>query len=322
MASAKAAKKKRTAVALIAVGAALILLGIYFLVSRGGDLPDSDTVVEDLLIIAEYPAYTTVHIDYTVRGRDTIVFDYVDRSWQYTADPKFPLNVTGPRQMATAISKIAAIKLVESSKTNFATYGLDDPYIDINVSYSDGTAAGYIIGDYNSFSDGHYFNIKGTDDVYMISSGLAPYFEYTLYEMIVPDLPTIDITTAVSAEVTLDGEVKSFDSKVSTDLTSAVISLSPVCIDYKPTAEKLAECGFDKPDGRIAVNYKINYAVESNNPNITSSANVDVEKSLVLIIGGDAGDGNVYVTSEQSERLFTLPASEIENVITLAKAEL
>jgi len=189
----KKRKNKFIPLIVLIVILAALMIG-YSVLASANDRREAEQLAEEeaanaVTLIAEYDYTTVTELSYQAKGSDPITFTQSAGVWAYTGDAHFPLNQTIPAQMAYAISTIAVEAVITEGEA--ADYGLDDPAYTIRVSYADGNAHTYKIGDYNSFNASYYFSMDGS--LYMVAEGLLPYFQYELNDLLALDtLPAAD----------------------------------------------------------------------------------------------------------------------------------
>ncbi len=235
------------------------------------------------ILLAQYDASATSSVSYSRKGEDFLTFNMANGAWVYEEDPNFPLNQTIVGSMASALSSMAAERTVE--EVDREAYGLDDPAYVIKVEYTDGVSHVYTIGNYNSFTGGYYFTMDG--DCYMISSGLIPYFDYALNDLLSLDTIPVsewqDIGYVNSVTVTRDGVSNEITDE--TGMTEVLEKLGGValsiCGDYYADESEKAAYGLDGTDS-VTVKYK--KAVTSMDESGNSSTNY-LETTYGFIIG-------------------------------------
>lgn len=255
------------------------------------------------ILLAEYDASTTASISYSRNDEEFLTFRVKNGQWVYEADEHFPLNQTIVGSMASALSSMAAQRTVEDADPE--AFGLNNPAYVITVEYNDGTSHVYTIGNYNSFTGGYYFTMDGA--CYMIASGLIPYFDYSLNDLLALDTVPVsdwqDIGYVSSVTVTRDGA--SCEITDETGMTEALGKLGAlsltICEDYYADESEKAAYGMDGSDG-VTVKYK--KAVTATDANGNSSTNY-LETSYTFVIGennigGPAKSSIVYHLSEDA----------------------
>jgi hypothetical protein len=90
-----------------------------------------------------------------------------------------------------AVTDIQATKLVEKGSTNLKQYGLDNPQTVIDIT-SGGKTTTIDIGNDTPTSDGNYFNVKGSADVYKAATTFISSFSGTNLDFVNMTLVAVD----------------------------------------------------------------------------------------------------------------------------------
>lgn len=290
-------RKNKSLPLIILVGVLVVMIIAYSALSTANDKKEAEEAAKIAaenadIMIASYDASTVTKLSYQAAGSDKLTFLCSGGVWSYADDAKFPLNQTTVSSMASAISSIAAE--CEVNEGTAADYGLDAPAYTISVTYSDGTSHTYKIGDYNSFNSSYYFSADG--DMYMITSGLTPYFSYELDDLLVLDtLPTSDWSDMNYVnEITVktaDGENTITDEEGKTALLDKISSISLTnCADYYAESAEKTAFGLDE-SSVITVKYKKAVTTTDDSGNESTSY---LETSYVMNIGAAVGHNEGY----------------------------
>ncbi len=314
---------KRTAmlITLVCVFAVLVAVYVLFLPKDTGDI---DTEETSGVIMVNESDYTEVsRIVYTYNG-ETVSLEIDGGKWYLSGDREFPVNQEIAVQMSWAISDIGAMRKISDEIDNLADYGFDKPEFEINVTYIGGAEKVYYIGSLNTYNDSRYLYDKTADEIYNISSALTPYFEFGLYDIINSDtLPEIDITTITSIDYSVGGEVKSITNAEVIELFMSNLAFNR-CIDYNVDQRKAAVYGIDEESDYFTINYVEIKDVSGENNNISSTANIKLEKSHTVIFGdtvssehedAEAIAGTLYAMPKDSTFVYTIDGSFKEFLI-------
>ena len=240
--------------------------------------------------------------------QQTVDLAKTDGTWSYAQDSAFPLNESYVDTMLTALSDVGATKTIESV-SDLSQYGLDEPVCSITVSTD--TDATLSIGNETEMGGERYLSL-GDGNVYLVDASLLDAFAYDLYDIAqkedLPDMNDVTSFTIDTASGRLelvhledsglaysdhytwfclqDGEYLTLDTELTADLVESVTYLAwGNCVDYKATADTLADYGLDHPAATVTVEY-------------TESTQVDT--------GETDDDGEpIYETREESKQ-FTL----------------
>ena len=266
------------------------------------------------IMLAQYDASTTKSVSYSREGGDFLTFSVKNGSWVYEGDPEFPVNQTIVGSMASALSSMAAERTVEDVDKDAC--GLTDPAYVIKVEYNDGASHVYTIGNYNSFTGGYYFTMDG--DCYMISSGLIPYFDYELDDLLALDTIPVtdwqDIGYVTSVTVTKDGVPNEITDEAG--MSGALEKLGAVsltlCEDYSASADEKASYGID---GTHSVSVKYKKAVTSTDESGNQSTNY-LETTYTFGIGQT--DGVYYGSPAKSDIVYRLTETAVNELFAYA----
>ena len=242
-------------------------------------------------------------------------------------------NQTSASDIAQAAQSDYIALSYNNGTTSLSTYGLDDPQVTLTATAPDGTAL--TIGMGNATTDGTSYYATISSDakhVFIIAGTLYQAMQKPIYEMCtLPVLP--ELTEAAMTSVELEGPVnedgtthpatvltaasadggdvswRSGGANVTDtadvralmeDLTSLRVSQ---CVDYKPSDDGAAFCGFDDPS-TLTVNYKS-----------TSGA----DETFVMYIGNQNMDGTGrYVRFDEDNAIYLMELSYLDPLMRLA----
>jgi len=301
---------KRTITLFAAVGVLAVVLLAYLIMDMAGvgEVPVETTAATDPeLVIATYDYNDVKTVYYTYGGEDlSLSYNGNTGKWEYNALKKLPINLEKPTQMAVALSSIQANRYIGDSDEQFADFGLDEPFLTLGIIYQDGTQCEYKIGDYNPTTDSYYFNISGTNKVYMIATGLAPYFQYSLLELIEPDvLPALYQNTFNVKTVKVNGEALDDDAKTAYKNSFAQITLTKP-VGWAADDTEKAKFGLDAAT-EIAIEYSEAQNVSDSEGTVSSTVHVD--GSLTIYVGAESSEGMYYCMTDKSIVVYEVPAA-------------
>jgi hypothetical protein len=327
MAGSKNNKKNKrilTAAVLIAVAAVLFIILIIVNNAAEQNRNSSTTTAPDTspIMLAEDDPATITAVSYEYNGANLkFEFSSVAYKWYYKPDNNFPLEQIALQSMASVISSIAADRLVEDTRDNFASYGLDTPFMKITAQFKpekeDAYTRTYNIGDLNTFNNTYYFNIEGTDQVYTIVSGLVDYFAFDLLSLSVTD--TIPVFTDgqvyTMKGIIFDGTEIIDDNIITDDVVMAnivknltFISLSDKITYINPDDdENLAIYGLGSAAKTVTVNY--DEAQNITNEDGSMSSSVLIDKTFVCGFGDVTTDGRTFFTVGSSGIVYLIDVS-------------
>ena len=316
-------KKKNKFVPLVVLLIALAaLLGIYRFITvrnarRETERRDELQANEQKQMIAEYDYTTVTHLSYTKKGGEKLSFSVEGGTWVLDSDRHFPLDITTVTKMAAAIAQIAVECEVDGGSDE-SVYGLDDPEYTITVSYSEGGEHTYKIGSYNSFNSSYYFSADG--DYYMIASGLLPYFNYTLDELMLldtnPSSEWSDVSYINSITVTRGGEERQIGISGREEFVSLFAALPYTdCADYYADADERDMYGLTG-EKKITVNYKkVNTVTDSDG----NSSKTYLDRDYTVIFGNENEGGKVFFSPSGSNIVYFASADAVESLLAFTE---
>ena len=325
MSTAKTKKNSRLRSMITALAAIVVLAAAYFIVSAlnkpAAAAPAKKT---GDMMIAEFDASKIRGLRYTWKGETIdMVFNDVLYKWQLKDDKDYPINFEKVGSMASAISQIKANRVVEESREHFADYGLDDPYLDIAAYYEEGSAE-YLMGDYNSMLDGYYFNIVGEDTVYLIPSGLNPFFEYSLLD--IADVDAVPVLTDSSiSELKISAADKELDAETVSLIAGEfahIVQSGLTTAGYLNDESQVKRFGFDH-GYTLDISYKEAQTVENTDASgetssYTSTVYVD-NKAEYTVAVPDGADNAAYLTCG-SRLVYAVDPESVSAIIAAVNA--
>ncbi|MBQ7720768.1 MAG: DUF4340 domain-containing protein [Clostridia bacterium] len=323
--SAKAKKTNRVRNIIIAAAVIAVLAAAYFAVSAL-NRPEAPAPVQQQgdMMIAEFDASKIKEIKYTYNGETIdMVFSDVLYKWQLVDDKSYPIKFEIAGSMASAISQIKANRVVEESREHFADYGLDEPYLRIAATYEEGGAE-YLIGDYNSMLGGYYFNIVGSDTVYLIPTGLNPFFEYGLLDIADVDTPPVLTDTSVT-ELKIIADGKELDEEKTAEAAgyfTTMVQSGLKTVGYMKEEADAAKYGLD--GGRVFdISFKQAQTMENTDASgetasYTSTVYSDQTAKFTVAL---SDDGSTAYFTCGSGLVYTVDAAATASVIALADGQ-
>lgn len=234
--------------------------------------------------------------------------------WVYPDDEAFPVDQDKANEMTTALAELTATRLVDSSRSNFETYGLAEPNIVINASTEAGASATYYIGG-DASSRGYYLNIAEQNAVYLVDKTMPQCFSYDLLGLAqLTEKPTISVyyiqgvtrkMDGKTLEITridkatddtytaghtwffydADGELVPVDAKVMEGINGNITNFKFTgCAAYNVKPQDLAAYGLAEPK-ELVVYYTDHAAEDPENAEILE---------MVLLVGDETAEGDYY----------------------------
>jgi len=297
-------KKNKIVPLLVLVGIMAVLAAVYVSLSAANDRREAEEAAaanaDTTIMLAEMDASTITSLSYRYGDQEFITLDQSGGAWKWSEDALFPLNQTTVASMASAIARIGAMRTVDGGEA--ADYGLENPTCEIRVTYNGNTTYKYAIGDYNSFAGGYYFR-DDDGSFYIIASGLLPYFQKDM-----DDLITLDTALATTADSVVSFTVNK--DGVSTEVTeedTVGTMYDQFCeldlldwVDYYADSEEMTSYGIDGAK-TLTLTYSKDVSVSSDTSGQTTKVN-----AAYTIRFGDTVDGMVYYSPADSKIVYQI----------------
>ena len=240
-------------------------------------------------------------------GNGEMAFARTEGIWYYTPDEDFPLAQSYPEDMAAALGDITADRKLEDGDS-LADYGLEEPVYTLSFTDADGDTTDLYFG--NMTGENYYVTVGDAGTVYTVASTVIDPFNHILSDMAqLDEYPGIGSGNLVKETIKQNGETTVYDSaneEQEEDITAVAGGLGAVelseAADYSVEEEDLAGFGLDEAS-RITV--EVVYTED------------DEEKTLILYIGGEDGDGNRYVMIDDSRIVYLISDEICDNILNI-----
>ena len=246
--------------------------------------------------------------------------------WIWADDPDFPLDERAVTELCSLAADMKPQQTLTPEDTMEA-YQLDDPQIYLTLVDAGGTSTTFTFG--KTTTDGtSYYALKNGDEstVYIYDGAVVEKMSLPIYSMMeLPVLPALTGKTLVS--ITFDGEVPTVltaqRAEGSDEATwrsgGANVTDSPAvqgllrelemltitrCVDYKPTEEAVALCGFEAPAAQLEIVYRTEGGAE---------------QSFSLTAGAQSLDGSGrYVRLGGDSTIYEMTADSLTDLLAIA----
>jgi len=101
---------------------------------------------------------------------ETILQRNASGNWQLTAPKPYPADQDTANTLATSAGAVIADKVVEDKASNLATYGLQSPAFEADVTKKDGKVSKLLLGDDTPTNTGSYAKLEGDPRVFTVAS--------------------------------------------------------------------------------------------------------------------------------------------------------
>lgn len=260
-------------------------------------------------------------------------------AWYWENEPDFPLDDGTVQTILTLLRALEPQQTLDRPE-DLSECGLDSPHVTLTATAPDGAMLTINMGNATTDGESYYADINGDPDhIYIISGTLYQAMQTPIYDMcVLPELPAMTEDLIASIVIrgprmteTSDAE-ETADARTTTVLTAAhtedgatswrsgganVTDVADVralledlaalavtkCVDYRPSDEAAAFCGFDDPS-ELTVYYK------------TATG---AEQTFDMVIGSQNMDGTGrYVRFGEEAALYLMELSDLDPLMRLA----
>ena len=273
---------------------AVLLSGYYILKAYNAKLEAENTEEADkaTIEVIKKESAIPVALSYTLDG-NTLEFSFENEKWVYTPDRNFPLASNVVASMASGLTDIKAVSKLEVESPNASDFGLDKPLRTVYCKYSDNTEFTMDFGSVNSFNGHQYFNIRGTEDIYMVEttvSGaftkpLSSLFNAEVWPLLNDTVATEDITSVVIE--TAGGQSTTVEYPETVEILFNLIYNLDLGTweDYYADETEMADTYGLRADGdRVTINYNKETTIKNEDG---SSATATVPASYTVYFGNE-----------------------------------
>lgn len=283
------AKKKRNLI-IMAVAAVLligILAAIQFINSRDKEDSGKDSGYSGESLTS-FKQSEISKISYQYRDGEKLNYKILKDTWYNADDIDFPLSSSAfSNNFLSAFVNASTSRMITDTQEG-QSYGLEDPYLTLQVENLSGEVETFYLGDYNSMLREYYLKIEGKDHIYTIGTDLVyicreDMYDYAQMESF-PEYSTTDLnnvtikngdTTVQFAyfedgyETDLMGECKWFfkepfsyyrsaeTNKVNDMKTNIIDKMQFIkLVNYKPSQEDLEAYGLTGSTRQYIINYR------------------------------------------------------------------
>ena len=273
-------------------------------------------------------------------GSTTLSF-HLDESgnWVWSDDPEFPLDDSTIQSILSLLTNLKPQQTITEGDTLDA-YGLDEPFATLTATKPDGGTLTIALGNTTTDGNSYYMLMDNQESpVYIISDSLYTYMSQTIYDMCdLPELPNLTEETLQS--VTIEGAastlLRPIDKETSTDETTGEETVTVTwaaggedvtgnadtasllaelgaltftkCVDYKPSDEAAALCGFDAPQATVTAIYL----------NETGQ-----EETLTLTFGSENLDATgYYVRMGEDSTIYQMDTAAVDTILSVTQSGL
>jgi Domain of unknown function (DUF4340) len=104
------------------------------------------------------------------RGAEDVVIERTDGKWQITAPMPYTADQDAANQLASSAASVSSDRVVEDKASNVASYGLNSPALEVDVTGKGGKISKLKIGDDTPTNSGSYLMLEGDPRVFTVAS--------------------------------------------------------------------------------------------------------------------------------------------------------
>ena len=314
-------KPIRTTVIVIAI-IAVLAAGFYFLLKTEPkdetDAAPSFTPTPTITLF-KTEKENIAAIKITSEGSSYTVSKGGDGKWVVNNDPAIKISQSKADTLAYECSSITVKQLVKENVTDFAPYGLNDPYARVEISLTDGAMQNVLIGALTADGSLRYIMLEGEDKVYAKSASgadslalkLEKLRDASLYSVNAEEITAITMEKQDSHKIVLvkeeqsteEGEEPVYLWKMKEPLVKEIsnynlsenvlqtipaLSFDSVAAD---SASDLGQYGLDTPFATYSVS--------------------DAENTYTVLVGNE-NNGSRYVKMPDSPTIYLVSNSKLE----------
>lgn len=166
---------------------------------KGDEAPKILTIPEDQI----------AQITVTRKGSPPVTLKKTDK-WQMTAPEPLPVDQDSVTSMVTTLSSLSADKLIEEKNTDWATFGLQAPQLEVVVTRRDGKATKLLLGDDTATGSGYYARLDGDARLFTVGSFNKTALDKTAQDLRDKRLVIFDADKLTRVELTAKGQTVEF----------------------------------------------------------------------------------------------------------------
>lgn len=314
--------KKRKIVKLLILLAILLVLMILYVLLKKENAENNEESVETAVEIFGINDSDIKSLSFMIESQE-VMFEKTDQEWGLSEDKDFPVNEEQIKVLTDALMSITANRTL-NNVDNLSEYGLDKPTDVIKVVDQNDKETSIVIGDTNQSTGDCYIYLNESDStVYTVDGDLSTVFSGSLMNYAQgEEFPTLDADKIHKIEIHSQGksfvmesdesvvsgwkaadetgEIVEADITKASEIKSMISGLSYTnyysyhCLDY-------SEYGIDEPFGVIRVEYE----------------DEESDKSMILSIGNEDGNGNRYTCVEGSKEIHAVSVDSIHQLFEL-----
>lgn len=125
-------------------------------------------------------------------GDDTVIQKNGSGKWQMTAPEVYGVDQEAANTLASAATTVNSDRLVDDKPTDVKQFGLDNPFVEVDITQKNGKTKKLLIGDDAPGGSGTYAKLAGDPKVYTIASYTKSSFDKSMKDLRDKRLLTFD----------------------------------------------------------------------------------------------------------------------------------
>lgn len=186
--------KKRIRILICAFALCAVIFTSYFAIvisdyNKSQKQEDNPSSALKLIDYNEVSDISAISFDFSEK---LLSFHRHNGKWLYSDNTALPVSQSDFISLIDGLKYVSVIRTVEEKCTDLSQYGLETPKYTLKF-LCQGEEKVYLFGDASDYYSGYYFNIKGSERVYILPSDFVKLFSVELDALLELDtLPDID----------------------------------------------------------------------------------------------------------------------------------
>ena len=348
-----AKRKKKTTLTMVTLLLALAFLIVFYLwYSNREETSGNEAESKAKITLAEIDKNNIQQLHF--QNKEVNLNLYLEGEvWLSQEDPNRPINQDKVDNLLNVIDRVEAERLVLENPEDISEFGLDEPVLFLEATSKDNQVVSLKIGSQTSTKEGYYGMVNDDPNVYLFSNNYRTGMDYRDVDMTEKeDLPSVaaegvkhltitmregdnfelvnDPDNQISAPGALifpwiiyqpyEEGVIADTAKVNEYLGNYASLVYDHCVNYQ--AEDLSDYGLDQPYATIHIEYEQTNVITLEEPEVNPETGEEIkqkteveDKEFTLLIGDQNDDGDYFVRMVDSDAVYVMDASDVENML-------
>jgi len=150
-------------------------------------------------------------------GADAVVLSKTGDKWQITAPQELPADSDAVNGLTGAVAPLTSDRLIEENPQNLATFGLDHPTSEVDITTKDGNTRKLLFGSDTISGSDTYAKLANDPKVYTIASYSKSALDKSVNDLRDKRLMTLNSDKITSVTLTAKGPAVEFSKNASGD---------------------------------------------------------------------------------------------------------